>query len=214
MSSTVVATFTDATKADLAVIALERGGILAENVTVIETDTDDSDAGETPGFYDEVNPYLAGVTRKVRSDSGQVVDASDHTKEAPVYTIVGCIGGCLIGAVLSAALFSIPGYKHLVDAQPIVTFIAGAAIGGILGGSIAALSSSSRKYTELRYYKRVDKEHYVVAVDCTRDQSNAVISILTNQGGDKIKFIPQLSKTSSTKSKRDSLLEQSGFAKH
>ena len=136
MTSTVVATFTDATRADLAVIALERAGMLPENISVIETDTDDS-SEETSGFHKEANPFFGGITRDVRDS--HVEDASDHTKDAPLYTIIGCIGGCIMGALIMASVFAIPAYRQIIDAEPVVAFIGGSSIGGILGGSIAAL---------------------------------------------------------------------------
>ena len=210
MSSTVVATFTDATKADLAVIALERIGILPENITVVETDTDDG-AGDEKGFKVETNPFLSGVTRKVRD--GKFVDSTDHTKDAPLYTVLGCIGGCVTGVMLTAGLFSLPGYSHLIDASPLVSYIGGGAIGGVLGGSIAALSSSGRKYTELKYYKSEDSEHYIVAVTCNRDQSSAIVNALTKQGGDRIRFIPQLTGSATLKTEREAILDKSGFAR-
>lgn len=202
MADIVVAVFKSPLQAELTGVALERAGIPSSSITIVETE--DDGANSTGKLNLEDNPFLPGIKREVLS--GHLEDSTDTSKEAPIKTIVGCIAGCFIGAVIAAAAFTQPGFRAIVDAQPMVYFVGAGTVGGIVGGIIAALSSSSREYNSLKYYTDTEKARWVVAVQCSKSQVQGVVRLLSKQGGMDVKLVPTFERAGISNSSHGSSL--------
>jgi hypothetical protein len=130
---------------------------------------------------------MSGLKRKVLK--GNLRDSSDTSREAPVKTIIGCVGGGLAGAILAAAAFTHPAFHDFIATQPAVFFVGISTLGAMMGGIIAGLSSAGRDVNTLKYYTQVDKEHWLLGVECQRGQAAVIVKIVTAKGGTNIRFV-------------------------
>lgn len=172
----VVATFSDMENARKAIMALERAGIDADNISLLGR------AGEEVANETDPAERDAGVTK-------------DVTKAALTGTAVGGAVGGIAGFIAGALAFGIPGIGPVVGSGIWAATLGAAGVGGPIGGLVAgAAALGESEAWESTYHESVRSGRVVIAVhaddrqqldqaaDILRGQEPAALDFLNAQG--------------------------------
>ena len=172
----VVATFPDMHRARDAIMALERAGVEADNISLLGRAGDEVANEPDPAERD------AGVTK-------------DVTKAALAGTAVGGAVGGIAGFIAGALAFGIPGIGPVVGSGIWAATLGAAGVGGPIGGLVAgAAALGESEAWESTYHESVragrvvvavhadDRQHLDRATEVLRGQEPATLEFLNAQG--------------------------------
>ncbi|HEY8490851.1 MAG TPA: low temperature-induced protein [Dehalococcoidia bacterium] len=143
----VVAVFPDMAAARDAILALERAGIEAQEISLLGRRAQEAEAEAQT----EVADRDAGVAR-------------DVTKAAAAGTAAGTAAGGALGFLAGALAFGIPGVGPVVGAGIWAATLGGAITGGSIGGLVGGTAALPQNEAWELTYESVKAGHVVVGV--------------------------------------------------
>jgi len=144
----VVATFADAEAASDAMLALGRGGIEADRMSMIGQDVEAAAVDPDTRLRD------MEVTGEIATKAGVAGGA-----------------GAALGMVAGAAAFLIPGVGPVLGSGIWAGVLAGGAAGGVIGGMVGGVGALSLEEFDLKYQDTLREGKAIVAVAVDDDES-------------------------------------------
>ncbi|AZR72412.1 hypothetical protein BBF96_02785 [Anoxybacter fermentans] len=172
---TVIGVFTNRSQAERAIAEIRSEGVSEDRVSIVarqgyihgdENDTNDS--------------FVQMVKSQTEKDqeTNSTVEANERQNLSTGVTTGGALGG--IGGLLAGAgLFTIPGLGPILAIGPIVSGLAGAAVGGIAGSLIDMGIAPERSE---HYQAQVEQGGILGAVECDQSKINDVAAIFRRNG--------------------------------
>ncbi len=163
----VVATFPDLDKANDAALALSRGGIEADRISILGREQEEA-AGDPDTRLRDME-----ATGEVAKKAGAAGAA-----------------GAALGALAGAAAFVIPGVGPVLGSGIWAGVLAGGAAGGAIGGMVGGVSVLSMEEFDLKYQGALREGRAMVAVAVDDEQSVAEArELLENEGPEDVHII-------------------------
>ena len=163
----VVATFTDGTAANDAMLALSRAGIEADRISMVGRDAEQAAADPDTRLRD------MEVTGEIAKKAG----------------VAGAAGAAL-GIVAGGAAFLIPGVGPVTGSGIWAGVLAGGTAGGVIGGMVGGVGALSLQEFDLKYQDALRDGKAIVAVAVDDDESAVEIrQLLEKENADDIHML-------------------------
>lgn len=151
-----------------AIAALEAGGYVASDISILSSHSDH------PGV---IQSGIAGTGDLGAVKTGRI--AHDNSTKAPEGAAVGVSSGAVLGAaagwLVGIGALAIPGVGPFIAAGPILAALSGAAIGAAAGGLTGALVGYGIPEYEAKLYAgKLEKGHILIGVHANSSDKAAV----------------------------------------
>jgi len=151
-----------------AISALEAGGYVTSDISVLSSHSDQI-AGLQPGVTDLRDPDAAKTGNVGHSN------ATKAPEGATVGVSSGAVLGGLAGWLVGIGALAIPGVGPFIAAGPILAALSGAAIGAAAGGVTGALVGYGIPEYEAKLYAgKLEKGHILIGVHANSSDKAAV----------------------------------------
>jgi hypothetical protein len=148
----VIATFSDLDKANEVALALSRGGIEADRISILGREQEEAASDPDTRLRD------MEVTGEVAKKAGTAGGA-----------------GAVLGAVAGAAAFVIPGIGPVLGSGIWAGVLAGGAAGGVIGGMVGGVGALSLQELDLTYQDSLREGKVMVAVAADDEEAAAKV---------------------------------------
>ncbi|MFN2503867.1 MAG: hypothetical protein ABR540_06505 [Acidimicrobiales bacterium] len=161
----VVATFPDLDTAREALTALNRSGIDADDVSLLGRQAQD-----------------------VESDADTRLRDLDSTADLAKQAAAAGGAGSVVGGIVGAAAFAIPGLGPVIGAGVWAAVAGGAIAGSAVGGMVGAINATELgPEWEVSYGEPLRRGHVLVAVHARDDeQAKSAAEVLEKEGADRV----------------------------
>lgn len=164
----VVATFPDMDKARVAMDALGRAGIEAEDISLLGRSVDEA-----------------------KSDPDTRLRDLDATADIAKRTVAGAAAGGTLGALAGAAAFVIPGVGPVIGMGLLAAAAAGTAAGASVGGMVGGVAGFSLDESwDLTFQESIRDGRVIVAVHAAdQDAVDKGADVLRKHDADRLEFV-------------------------
>lgn len=190
MAGTVVGVFKNHFEAERGAQALIDNGVPYEDITIVAKDAGGetgAPAVEGAAPVEQGNAFLSDAVREVpEHDVEQPINTAD---EAVARGAVGFVLGATLASLFVALLIYFPYFEPIFMAHPLLSQLGGAAIGGVIGAAIGALTADGIPNDVARAYHE-DVQSGQALVTALSSSRNAVHmqEILREQGGRRLGY--------------------------
>jgi hypothetical protein len=169
------------TQARAAVIALEKAGFFATDISVVSSTTEyDINGVEQPGF---AKTRAVGHSNSTKAPEGATAGVATG----------GALGG-LAGWLLGIGALAIPGLGPFAAAGPIMTALSGAALGATAGGLTGALIGYGIPEYEAKLYAgRLESGHILIGVHAVdENEAKSATKAFESASAEEIKVASEI----------------------